>query len=35
VLKMIGKKILDKKLAEDMTEYYKDDLKLFGYYEKN
>ena len=29
------KKILDKKLAEDMTEYYKDDLKLFGYYEKN
>ena len=29
------KKILDKKLAKDMTEYYKDDLKLFGYYEKN
>ena len=29
------KKILDKKLAEEMTEYYKDDLKLFGYYEKN
>ena len=27
------KKILDKKLAKDMTEYYKDDLKLFGYYE--
>ena len=27
------KKILDKKLAEDMTQYYKEDLKILGYYE--